>query len=186
MGAVALRLVLGGARSGKSRFAQGLLAGRERVLYVATAYASDAEMEARIARHRAERPPSWRTVEAQANAGAAIRAAGPAEVALLDCMTVLISNRLAEAPVAGPVATAAEAAAAGALIEAEVEGLLGLVDTLDLVIVANEVGLGVVPAHPVARLFRDLAGQANQRLAAAADEVWFLAAGLPLRLKPAG
>jgi adenosylcobinamide kinase/adenosylcobinamide-phosphate guanylyltransferase len=180
---MALTLVLGGARSGKSRFAQSLVARRERVVYLATARITDAEMAARIARHRADRPAAWPTVEAPTAAAAAIRALAGVEVVLLDCLTVLLANRLAEVPLSEPVATAAEAAAAAERVAAEIDGLLELPAASDLVIVANEVGLGIVPASPIGRLFRDLAGLANQRLAAAASEVWFVAAGLPLRLK---
>jgi adenosylcobinamide kinase/adenosylcobinamide-phosphate guanylyltransferase len=180
---VPLTLVLGGARSGKSQFAQQLAGRYTQVVYVATAVATDAEMAERIAIHRSSRPAGWSTLEAPSGAARAIAASPSAEVFLLDCLTVLIGNLLGAHPLSEPVARAEEIAAATAAVEGEVEALLALVPTHRLIIVANEVGLGVVPAYPAGRLFRDLAGWANQRLAAAAEAVWLLVAGLPLRLK---
>ncbi len=174
-------LILGGARSGKSAYAQRLAAGRGRaVLYVATAQAGDAEMAARIAAHRAERPAHWRTLEAPREAGAAIRANGRyAEVILMDCLTLLASNVIA--PLPEPVtAEAAESA-----LDAEMESLLAAyaASAAEWIVVSNEVGLGLVPPYPLGRVYRDALGRANQRLTAAADEVLFMVAGLPLKLK---
>ncbi len=187
-----LTLILGGARSGKSTLAQKLAAERGRtVLYVATATAGDEEMATRIAAHRAERPAHWRTLEAQTQVGAAIAAATTAaattaavagsEVVLIDCLTLLANNVLL--PLPEPVSdTAAQAA-----LEAEVEGLLAAYagSTAEWIVVSNEVGLGLVPPYPLGRIYRDALGRANQRLAAEADVVLFLVAGLPLTLKPA-
>ncbi|HZT87567.1 MAG TPA: bifunctional adenosylcobinamide kinase/adenosylcobinamide-phosphate guanylyltransferase [Stellaceae bacterium] len=166
-----ITLVLGGARSGKSRFAERLVeetavAGT----YCATAEAGDTEMAARIAAHRARRGPFWRTVEAPlALAEMIAREADPARPLLIDCLTLWLSNlMLAERPVEreGERLCRALQAAAG-----------------PVVLVANEVGLGLVPETPLGRRFRDAAGRLNQDIAAIADRVVFVAAGLPLVLK---
>jgi adenosylcobinamide kinase/adenosylcobinamide-phosphate guanylyltransferase len=180
-----LILVLGGARSGKSSYAQdlaGRLAGERGgdVLYVATAQAGDEEMAARIAAHRLSRPANWETLEAPRRAGAAILSrASSARVVLVDCLTLLASNavlRLAE-----PVSVEA----AEEVVVEEAEGLLAAYrsGTADWIIVSNEVGLGLVPPYPLGRSYRDALGRANQRLAAEAGEVVFMVAGLPMWVK---
>jgi adenosylcobinamide kinase/adenosylcobinamide-phosphate guanylyltransferase len=163
-----LTLVLGGARSGKSRHAEQLIAhAAPPWTYIATAEALDDEMRDRIAHHRARRDPSWRTVDAPLDlAGTISRLSGPA---LIDCLTLWLSNvMLAERDV-----------------EAESERLLAALAAAPgpLVTVSNEVGLGLVPETPLGRAFRDAQGRLNQRVAAAADRVVFMAAGLPLNLK---
>ena len=179
-----LILVLGGARSGKSAFAQRLAQerGGERVLFVATAAPGDDEMRQRIEKHRRERPPRWRTLEVQQDVGAAIRAhAADVDAVVVDCLTLLVSNLLMEvedpfaAEVAARVAREAEALAACA------PQLAG-----PLIVVSNEVGLGLVPPNPLGRAYRDLLGQANQLLAQQADEVYLLVAGIPLTIKAKG
>jgi adenosylcobinamide kinase/adenosylcobinamide-phosphate guanylyltransferase len=176
-----LTLLLGGARSGKSAYAQDLAQARAtRVLYVATAEPGDQEMADRIRAHRAARPAAWRTLEAPRDVGAAIgTAAGDVELVLLDCLTLLANNALGALP--EPISQA-EAETA---LQAEVEGLLAAyaAGQAEWIVISNEVGLGLVPPYPLGRLYRDVLGRANQRLAAAADEVLFLVAGLPLRLK---
>ncbi len=174
-----LILVTGGARSGKSAYAQrrGLELGGDAVTVIVTARPCDEEMARRIARHRAARPARWRTVEVPTNAGAALRAA-PTEVILLDCVTVLFANVLLEAEAGGEQAVlAAMATETRALLEAAaaLEGTL--------IAVTNEVGLGIVPDGRLGRWFRDGLGIANQRLASAAEEVVLLVCGLPLPLK---
>jgi adenosyl cobinamide kinase/adenosyl cobinamide phosphate guanylyltransferase len=177
-----LILILGGSRSGKSTYAQqlALVLGGERVLFVATAEARDTEMEARIAKHRQERPAGWRTLEAPMGVAEALRP--PVEdrrVVLLDCLTLLASNvMLAQGE------TADEKTMEQALLR-EVNDLLDLWRAGDftLIIVSNEVGLGVVPAYELGRYYRDLLGRANQMLAAQSDRVYFMIAGLPLELK---
>ncbi len=176
-----LTLVLGGARSGKSTYAQKLAAERgERVLYVATAEAGDGEMADRIAAHRAERPAHWKTLEAARQVGGAIRLnRGEANVILIDCLTLLASNAII------PLPEPATAQAAEAALNVEVDDLLAAYaeSQAEWIIISNEVGLGLVPPYPLGRVYRDALGRANQRLAAEADEVLFMVAGLPLKLK---
>jgi adenosylcobinamide kinase/adenosylcobinamide-phosphate guanylyltransferase len=178
-----LVLVLGGARSGKSAFAERLASSfGQPVTYLATATAGDAEMARRIAAHRARRPADWTTVEAPRAAGVALRRV-PQGVVLLDCLSFLIANCLG--PSAGEQLAAADEAAAQAAAEQEISALLAAQATRSgpLIVVSNEVGLGLVPPYPLGRLYRDLLGWANQRVAAAADDVHLLVAGLPLTLK---
>ncbi len=182
-----LTLILGGARSGKSTYALQLArAHGGRVLFVATATAGDAEMAARIARHQAERPPSWETRELPQSVGQALLADPPqADVLLLDDLTLLVSNVLLAA-LDDPTATDAQRQAE-AMVRAEIDALRRAQQTLPLawIVVSNEVGLGLVPPTPVGRLYRDVLGRANQQLAAAADTVVLMVAGLPLFLKEA-
>jgi adenosylcobinamide kinase/adenosylcobinamide-phosphate guanylyltransferase len=170
-----LVLITGGARSGKSRFArERAAAGGSPVLFVATGLATDPEMAARIARHRAERPAEWTTLEARYDLASALRGRLSGErCVLLDDLAALVSNLLVER------------SADEREILAEVEELLGLARecSLELIVVSQEVGLGLVPSTALGRKFRDLVGFANQAMAAAADEVLLLVAGLPLRLK---
>jgi adenosylcobinamide kinase / adenosylcobinamide-phosphate guanylyltransferase len=166
-------LVLGGARSGKSRYAVALASTRRRVAVVATARALDGDMAARIARHRAERPPGWTVVEEPlAVVGACRRLTGSADLAIVDCLTLWVSNRLLggdgdEAILAGADQLAAFCAER----------------RLSLVIVSNEVGEGVHPATGDGLRFRDLLGLVNQRVARAADRVTLMVAGIPVAVK---
>ncbi|HUI18636.1 MAG TPA: bifunctional adenosylcobinamide kinase/adenosylcobinamide-phosphate guanylyltransferase [Alphaproteobacteria bacterium] len=166
-----LTLVLGGAASGKSRYAEALVErAAVRPIYIATAEARDPEMAERIRLHRARRGARWRTLEMPLELVPALAAhAGPDAGVLVDCLTLWLSNLLD----AGRDADAAAAALLAAL-----PALGGPV-----VFVANEVGLGIVPENALARRFRDAAGRLNAGLAAAADAVAFMAAGLPLHLK---
>lgn len=164
-------LVLGGARSGKSRFAEELLEGAsgERV-YLATAEAGDEEMAERIRRHRARRGAEWRTVEEPLDlAGALGREAGPGRSVLVDCLTLWLANTMA----------------AGLEMERETAALLACLPGLagPVVFVSNEVGQGIVPENALARRFRDEAGRLHQALAQASDRVFLIVAGLPLTLK---
>jgi adenosylcobinamide kinase/adenosylcobinamide-phosphate guanylyltransferase len=162
-------LVLGGARSGKSRHAEARLRLEPGPhVYIATAQAFDEEMAERIARHRLDRGEGWRTVETPLDLPEAL-AAERGRAVLVDCLTLWASNLLlAERD--------AEAATAALVAAIAAHGA-------PLVLVANEVGLGIVPDNALARRFRDVAGRMNQTIAAAVDEVVFVAAGLPLRLK---
>jgi adenosylcobinamide kinase/adenosylcobinamide-phosphate guanylyltransferase len=173
--------VLGGARSGKSRYAQARAleaAGTAgRVAFIATAEPRDEEMRERIGRHRQGRPAGWVTLEAPLRAGEALEEVGPeAGAILVDCLTLLASNLLLSAPDAGK----AEAAVMG-----EIERVLAAARAapVPVILVSNEVGQGVVPDSELGRAFRDIAGRAHQRVAAEADEVVFLTAGIPQRLK---
>ena len=165
-----LTLVLGGARSGKSRHAEGLVQAHPAPwLYVATAQAFDDEMGERIALHRSRRPEGWITRDAPLDLAAAIREAEPGRAVLVDCLTLWLTNvMLAERDVAADIADL-EAACAGA--------------PGPLVLVSNEVGLGIVPDNALARRFRDQAGLLHQRLATRADRVVLAVAGFPLIVK---
>ena len=208
-------LVTGGARSGKSTFAERLAAALAeerqaatgepasrggRVTYLATSETNDAEMAARVEAHRAARPPAWTTVECPVGVPAAMRAhAGTlgSTIFLLDCVTFWVSNLIfAGGDLGGTdpgdefnydksLLTSAQEAAVAQRVAAAVGDLIAaLVETgATLVAVSNEVGLGVVPEYPLARLYRDQLGWVNQRLAAVAESVCFLVAGLPLDLK---
>ena len=176
-----LIFLLGGARSGKSHYAE-TWARRQggRVLFVATAEATDADMRARIADHRAARPADWHTLEAPRETARQIADCAYAhDTLLLDCLTLLTSNILLELPES---ATQHEANAAAL---AEVKRLLEAyaASKASWLVVSNEVGMGVVPPTRLGRLYRDMLGRANQCVAQAADEVLLLVAGIPWRLK---
>jgi adenosylcobinamide kinase/adenosylcobinamide-phosphate guanylyltransferase len=188
-----LILILGGARSGKSTFAEQWAKelGGDRVLYVATSETKDEEMQERVQRHRAERPFGWKTLEAPRNVASALRREGSsAGVVLLDCMTFLVANHLMDAaapknnpfddPSADPFDPQIEAS-----VVLEVEGLITYIRETDvhMLVVSNEVGLGVVPPYELGRAYRDILGRANQILARHADEVQLLVAGIPMKVK---
>jgi adenosylcobinamide kinase / adenosylcobinamide-phosphate guanylyltransferase len=178
-----LILVTGGARSGKSRYAEerAMQIGGDAVTYVATATAGDAEMAVRIERHRAARPGGWRTVETPRGVSGAV-AAAETEVILLDCVTLLASNA---ALAAGEGESGPSEGSVLAAVAAEIDTLLtalhGRAGTL--IAVTNEVGLGIVPPTDLGRWFRDALGTANCRLAAAASEVVLLVSGVPMTVK---
>lgn len=186
-----LILVLGGARSGKSDFAekQAVRLGK-RVVYIATAAVKDGEMAERVQKHKARRPASWETVEEEKNVIDVIRKGHKGDVYLLDCVTLWITNLLLDESSPFPdVPASYEDVPVSSKKEAwilEQAHLLGesVSNGADLIIVANETGLGLVPEYPLGRVFRDLAGKVNQILASKAEEVYFIIAGLPLRLKP--
>jgi adenosylcobinamide kinase / adenosylcobinamide-phosphate guanylyltransferase len=169
---MALTVLLGGARSGKSALAQRL-AGRwdGPVTVVATGQARDAEMAERIARHRAARPAGWETVEEPLELAAALAACGPDTLVVVDCLTLWVSNLLEQGLTDAEVGARAGAAAAVAAGR-----------TAPTVAVSNEVGSGIVPAEPLARRYRDLLGQVNAVWAAAADRALLLVAGRGLPL----
>lgn len=164
-------LILGGARSGKSRHAQSLAEAFDGdLIFIATGEAYDDEMVERIDRHRADRGPRWNTIEAPLALGDAIRThAAPDRLLLIDCLTLWVSNLMH----------------AGRDIGAATDDLIAAMCDAQgpVIFVSNEVGLGIVPDNALARRFRDEAGRVNQAVAAAANEVSFVAAGLPLRLK---
>lgn len=165
-----ITLVLGGARSGKSRHAEGLVeALRAPWAYLATAQAFDEEMEARIALHRERRSDDWRTFDAPLDLAGALDNLPDGMPALVDCLTLWLTNHLL----------------AEHDLEAEAARLVAAVlrRSAPVVLVANEVGLGIVPDNALARRFRDAAGLLNQQMAAVADRVVFLVAGLPMMVK---
>ena len=165
-----LTLVLGGARAGKSAFAEGLAQAWNQRVYVATAVVTDDEMAERIAQHRTRRGPAWRTVEEPIELSAVIRReSAPAAGLLVDCLTVWLGNLMhheRDVDAATEALLEALAAAPG-----------------PVVLVANEVGLGIVPDNAMARAFRDHAGRLNQAVARVASRVFFMAAGIPMILK---
>lgn len=174
-------LILGGARSGKSDYAQRLAGEMGKpVLYVATATVGDEEMAKRIARHRAARPAHWRTVEAPTGVGQMLaKVLGDGEVVLLDCLTLLVYNLLME------LGETADADVLESRVTAELEELLTVcaAHRAALIMVSNEVGMGLVPPYPMGRVYRDVLGRANQWLAGRAEQVIFMVAGLPMVLK---
>ncbi|MDI6694976.1 MAG: bifunctional adenosylcobinamide kinase/adenosylcobinamide-phosphate guanylyltransferase [Anaerolineales bacterium] len=180
-----LTLILGGARSGKSTFAEGLASrSGEEVVYIATAQALDEEMAQRIATHQQKRPQSWQTLEIPLNVGQRLLDNPPqADVIVLDCLTLLVSNALLTA---APDVDQPDERAAQAQVTAEIEALEAAIQSIPAawIVVSNEVGMGLVPPYPLGRIYRDLLGWANQRLARRADCVIFMLAGLPMRLKP--
>lgn len=165
-----LTLVLGGARSGKTAravtLAEGVSVSR---IYLATGQAFDAEMADRIARHQDERGPGWRTIESPLDIATSLSACPVSDVVLLDCLTLWLSNLMH----------------ADRDLAAETDALLQAIRTraAPVIAVSNEVGMGIVPETPLGRAFRDEQGWLNQRVAAHAARVEFVAAGLPLRLK---
>lgn len=171
-----LILVIGGARSGKSAFAEKWARARgNAVLFVATAEAYDEEMAERIAKHRAQRPAQWQTLEAPRGVAHALHSiAAPPKTIVLDCLTLWTSNELL---------AAAENARMN--LERELDAIMEWqrAKNVDLLIVSNEVGLGIVPDNALARAYRDLLGSLNQRLAQAADKVYWMVAGLPIEIK---
>jgi adenosylcobinamide kinase / adenosylcobinamide-phosphate guanylyltransferase len=178
-------LILGGARSGKSRLAQDTAAAAKSVLFVATASAGDESMRRRIEKHQAERPALWHTLEAGLHIGDQINAAYQnEEMILIDCITLLVSNILCQYS-DDQFALLSEAALEKQVIE-EIQELIECMENLPVsfIIVSNEVGLDIVPDNRLGRLYRDFLGRANQMLARHADEVFFMIAGIPLRVKP--
>ena len=180
-----ITLVTGGARSGKSMFAQSLLADCPRVVYIATAEIYDEEMAQRVALHRSARPASWRTEERPTELGNVLRGE---EGCLLDCVTVLTSNimfrhtaQYERIPREAQEETERD-------VEAQLDGLMDEADRsgCHLVLVTNELGSGIVPEHHVSRVFRDIAGRVNQYLARRADQVYLCVSGIPVKIKESG
>ena len=182
-----LILILGGARSGKSTFAERLAANSgKRVAFIATATASDTDMQDRITRHRASRPATWTTIEEPLDLVHALQeASNRADIILLDCMTLWLSNWMGQQEFAGD-----EVALRNSSIEhvlSAIEMLLAAVRTLPIgktvLVVSNEVGLGIVPMHPLSRAYRDTLGWVNQRIAQDAERVYLMVAGLAVDIK---
>ncbi|MBO1263490.1 bifunctional adenosylcobinamide kinase/adenosylcobinamide-phosphate guanylyltransferase [Proteiniclasticum sp. SCR006] len=180
-------LVTGGARSGKSGFSEKLLSGRDAVLYIATATPLDEEMERRIAHHRAQRPEAWETLEAFSDLERKLNEKNRVyDGILLDCITVMLTNQLFHHP-----DFQEDQYSEQFWSDFEKKAKLGLHKFLavarsmsyTVILVTNEIGMGLVPETALSRQFRDLAGRINQMLAAEADEVYLLVAGIPLKIK---
>jgi adenosylcobinamide kinase/adenosylcobinamide-phosphate guanylyltransferase len=190
-----LILILGGARSGKSAFAERLAArSGKTVAFVATATDSDDEMSERIARHRASRPQEWHTIEEPLDlAKAVLRANQLADVAILDCMTLWLGNMLLQeqGEHESDVQVQEELRITSSTFDERslqhIEALLAVLQSAEksktLIVVSNEVGLGIVPAYPLGRIYRDTLGYVNQRLAQNADRVYLMVAGLVVDIK---
>jgi adenosylcobinamide kinase/adenosylcobinamide-phosphate guanylyltransferase len=191
-------LILGGARSGKSSFAQSLAAKLgKKVLFVATGEPLDEEMASRIEEHKKRRPKNWRTLEIDTKVGKKLQGQiKDADVVLLDCITLLVSNiltkedkKLLSSPLMGEDkgegATTEAISPAETQVMAEMEDLLDCIDKHEgnFIVVSNEVGLGLVPDNKLGRVYRDLLGKANQLLAQYASEVYFMVSGIPVKMK---
>ena len=174
-------LILGGARSGKSSQAAEIAGKHDEVVYLATGVPTDEEMENRIARHKEDRPDSWRTVEEPVKVGEALRELKSdsfSGAVILDCLGFWLSNTMREVDLEGP----------GELedfVQLKVTEELGLArgSEFELIVVSNEVGMGVIPDSPAGRRFRDALGRANQAVGSLADSVYLMVAGFPLQLK---
>jgi len=171
-----ITFIVGGARSGKSRYSLKIASGRgtgRRVAFIATCEGLDGEMGQRISRHRRVRPKSWKTFEEPRKVAALLRKIGGRfDLIIIDCLTLLVSNlRLGGKSVSS--------------IEKEIKDIMRILkrQKTESVIVSNEVGLGIVPNNPMARDFRDVAGRANQAVAKEADSVIFMISGIPWRIK---
>lgn len=177
---ISTTLILGGARSGKSDYAEKLARDQgHEVLYIATAESNDADMTARIAKHQASRPAHWQTLEAPSQVGPALsKLTTIPKIWIMDCVTLLVSNILLalEDKPQPDIDTA---------VTLELDGVLAAQQqhAATLILVSNEVGLGIVPAYSLGRSYRDVLGRANQKLAAHADRVLFMVAGLPMVVK---
>lgn len=182
-----LVLVTGGARSGKSNFAESMAKEyEEKVLYVATSVPFDDEMKDRIKKHRASRPASWETLEAYKDLNRLLpEAVSGKDCVLLDCITVMITNIMFEKEMDFDNVDIEKANQLEETVKCEVEKLIEAGKKLDatLIMVTNEVGMGIVPDNAISRVFRDIAGRMNQLLAKNCDEVYVCISGIPLRLK---
>ncbi|WKY47426.1 bifunctional adenosylcobinamide kinase/adenosylcobinamide-phosphate guanylyltransferase [Eubacteriaceae bacterium ES3] len=181
-----LIFVTGGARSGKSTFAEETAkAFNKEVAYIATAIAFDDGMKDRIKKHQAQRPSEWQTIEAykdfeKLNNDSAFT---EAQVLLFDCLTVMVTNNMLDQQVDYDNCTMETVGQIEDLIKQEVEKLLEVCQDKTLVLVSNEVGMGLVPAYKLGSYFRDIAGRMNQLVAARADEVYFCVSGIPMKIK---
>lgn len=180
-----IKLVVGGARSGKSSFAEKQFIDKEDVVYMATSRVEDEEMKDRVEYHKKTRPKSWRTFEGSYGL---VQAVGDEENYLLDCLTVLTSNIMFDMTYESgrtlPIDSKLQQQVEDRIF-AEVVSLIDAVNKRDsdLIIVTNEVGYSLVPEHHIGRVFRDIQGRLNQRVAEKADEVYLVSCGIPVRIK---
>ena len=187
-----VELVLGGARSGKSRYALQHALSAAHVTWIATAQAFDAEMQQRISHHQAERPSHWRTFETPLYLSQTLTQQSDQLMIVVDCLTLWVSNWLCQPTQHSNSDHSTEQAASHSLStewQIEQSDFLRQIERFSrlperLILVSNEVGFGIVPDNPLARLFRDEVGQLHQRIAAIANQVTLVVAGLPLSIKP--
>lgn len=179
--------ITGGARSGKSRFAEELVKGLDAVLYVATGIGFDAEMKDRISRHRSQRNPAWKTVECYRGIEGMLRGnLADRKYILLDCVTIMVSNILVlDAGLDWDRAGMAEVDEVEQKVRKEIDDFIMIARDFngETIIVSNELGMGIVPPTPLGRHYRDIAGKVNQVLAAEADEAYFIVSGVPVKIK---
>lgn len=182
-----LVVVTGGARSGKSTFAEKIAKDcNSDVVYIATSIPFDDEMKARIKKHIEQRPDTWKTIEAYKDLDKHLAKEEKGQVVyLLDCITIMVTNILLEASIDWDKASNNEIDCIEAQIKLEIEKLLKVVNEKDttFILVTNEVGMGIVPENKLSRIFRDIAGRINQILAQAADEVYLCVSGIPVKIK---
>jgi len=182
-----LIFITGGARSGKSTYAEKLAAdGGGKVLYIATAVPFDEEMKLRIKKHRQRRPKEWQTVEAYKDLdNAVIENSSDKKIVLLDCITVMITNLMIDKKTDWGNISESELEEIENIINDEVDKLINTVhvENMLFLVVSNELGMGLVPEYPMGRVFRDIAGRVNQKLAKAADEVFVCISSIPVKIK---
>jgi adenosylcobinamide kinase/adenosylcobinamide-phosphate guanylyltransferase len=181
-----LTLVTGGARSGKSSFSEDLI-GKEgnSIVYIATAIAFDKEMEDRIKKHRESRPSEWFTIERYKDFReiSNLEAFVKADSVILDCLTIMVTNLLIEYRYDFDNISMEEITGIEKDIFKQVSELLDVIKDKNVVIVTNEIGMGIVPNNVLSRVFRDIAGRVNQYIAKRADRVYFLVSGIPMEIK---
>ena len=182
-----LVVVTGGARSGKSTFAEKIAKDCNcDVVYIATSIPFDDEMRARIKKHIEQRPADWKTIEAYKDLDKHLAGEKDEHVVyLLDCITIMVTNLMLESSIDWDNASNSECDYIEAQIKLEMEKLLKVVNEKDttFILVTNEVGMGIVPENKISRIFRDIAGRVNQMLAQAADEVYLCVSGIPVKIK---
>lgn len=175
-------LVTGGARSGKSSFAESIYAGKTDVVYVATSIVSDNEMEERVKIHRKQRPKEWTTYEGYLNINNAVK---DSKNYLLDCLTGMTSNIMFEYTKDSKTISQTMQEKVEDRVVSEIEKFMNEIKFVEgnIVIVTNEVGCGIVPENYIARVFRDISGKVNRRVAAMCSEVYIVCCGIPLKIK---
>ena len=179
--------ITGGARSGKSMFAESLLSGKNDVLYVATAIESDEEMKERIARHKSRRNPSWETIEVYRDFSRVMKdTLTDKGYILLDCVTIMVSSLMVmDSGIDWDSARLDDVDAVEEKIANEVSGFIAIAREFrgETIIVSNELGMGLVPPNALGRHFRDLAGRVNRMIAAEAEDVYIMVSGIPVKIK---
>ncbi len=182
-----ITFITGGARSGKSTFAEKLLKGRDNVIYLATSEASDDEMKERIAKHKSMRNPAWNTVEAYKYLDIVLKkATKDRKYVLIDCITLMVSNlMILENDIDWDAVDTGTVDNIEKNVHAEINKLLKFAAGFsgETIIVSNELGMGVVPPAPLGRYYRDIAGRMNQIVAESADAVYFIVSGIPMKIK---